>query len=649
MVKNEGRIIRRCLEAATPFFDAILVSDTGSTDDTLEIVGAYRSKPCKVVHEAWRNFGVNRTLSLDATRVFVKEDLGWDLRDAYALAIDADMRLQGNPEGLREALETRRASGIHLLQRSHGLEYINVRLMLLDHPWRCEGVTHEYWTGEQGEVSLIGADVAWIDDVGDGGSKADKFQRDERLLLEGLREKPGCERYLFYLAQTYHCMGKHEEAIKWYLKRIEAGGWIEEVWFSHYMAACDSLALDRPEDAELYVQRGYRVYPHRAEGLLKLVAFFRERSSHFKAWHYLLLVDTIPKPHTGLFLELDAYGHTRDYERSILHYYIHKEDLGAGARLCLAYQGPHETCVMNNLQHYVRQHAHLRATRLHLPCPDGFVSSSVSVDEERRLCVRSVSYFIDPEGRYILRNGLVETRNFFADWCEEGRHCINWSELELDPSSVTRWTREDYIRGLEDVRICGGDFTATTREFSYCESNRMVHGAYDRGTQQVSFRPVRPPYGETACEKNWLPLGDGKVIYAWHPFQLGRVRRESEEQPAQLEITHSYETPPWCRHLRGSASPVRVSSSELWALVHLVTPSSPRHYYHAWISLEPETYKPLKYSDVFYVHHRGIEYCLGTSVRKGGSVLQLFLSVWDRESWVYELDIASIRNQMKDF
>ena len=37
MVKNESKILRRCLDAAAPFVDAVLLSDTGSTDDTCEI------------------------------------------------------------------------------------------------------------------------------------------------------------------------------------------------------------------------------------------------------------------------------------------------------------------------------------------------------------------------------------------------------------------------------------------------------------------------------------------------------------------------------------------------------------------------------------------------------------------------------------
>ena len=43
-------------------------------------------------------------------------------------------------------------------------------------------------------------DSIWIDDIGDGGSKGDKFERDIRLLKQGLEEEPNNGRYYFYLA-----------------------------------------------------------------------------------------------------------------------------------------------------------------------------------------------------------------------------------------------------------------------------------------------------------------------------------------------------------------------------------------------------------------------------------------------------------------
>ena len=93
MVKDEGAILRRCLEAASPFVDAILISDTGSSDHTLDVARSWQtsgSKPLAVRAEAWRDFGHNRSASMRQCRAFCKE-LQWELETTFALVLDADM------------------------------------------------------------------------------------------------------------------------------------------------------------------------------------------------------------------------------------------------------------------------------------------------------------------------------------------------------------------------------------------------------------------------------------------------------------------------------------------------------------------------------------------------------------------------------
>ena len=318
MVKNESHILQRCLAAAQPFCDAMLVSDTGSVDETAALARAFNAH---VVEDTWTNFGVNRTKSLEAARTYAVK-LGWCLDHTYALVLDADMCLQGSPAELRKQLEAR-PKGAHMLQKSGHLEYVNTRLMLLSDPWYCEGVTHEYWTGERGGVLCIDRDAAWIDDIGDGGAKADKFERDEKLLLAGLEEKPDCQRYMFYLAQTYHCMNRQAEAIHWYKKRIEAGGWIEEIWYSQYMLVGNLLRLGQAQprllaaaliEAEGVVQEAFVLQPDRIEALVLIVRHLRE-TQPFKAWHYLLLAERAKPEGPKLFLETDAHCRLEEESR----------------------------------------------------------------------------------------------------------------------------------------------------------------------------------------------------------------------------------------------------------------------------------------------------------------------------------------------
>jgi len=646
MVKNESHIIARCLEAAFPFVDAVLLADTGSTDDTVQIAtdvvrGAGKEFCC--VQDLWQDFGHNRTLSLQAARKFAEGALQWKLQDSFALALDADMQLRGDPAFLRAFLRTFLKSGLMMQQRNGGLEYSNMRVMRLSDAWFCEGVTHEYWSGG-GDTENAPSDSAWIDDIGDGGAKADKFERDERLLLGGLAKKPGCERYMFYLAQTYHCLNRDLDAIHWYKKRIAAGGWVEEIWYSHLMIARTYLRLKLPFKAELWVHLGQQLQPDRAEGLLSLVTHFRETSQHHKAWHYLLQVEALKKPQESkLFLEADSYGHKCTYERSILHFYVYPDRKWEGAMCSLAYEGPMEHSVMSNLTFYAEEIEDATWERLEFPTPDGYVPSSVAVNGEGFMCVRTVSYRINEAGDYYMPSGLVETRNFSARWCNDSRTWANWEEAVPAEADATRWRREDYIRGLEDVRLCGNTFTATTREFSYCSSNRMVHGKFP----EMTFSPVHPPREENGCEKNWLPIDERRVIYGWDPLELGTITL-GDDGTSSLSIETTHATPRWFRHLRGSCPPIAVDK-DLWVLTHVVSYRSPRHYLHVWVVLDRDTMAPKAHTPPFRFRHQGIEYCLGGMlvVRELVPTFQLFVSVWDRESWCCEVPVAVFKKTLK--
>lgn len=98
------------------------------------------------------------------------------------MVLDGDMVLQGEDPHPK----LKGARGYRIIQKNGGLEYYNTRFMKLSVPWKCVGVTHEYWDG--GECDNM--EGVWIHDIGDGGAKADKYDRDVRLLTEGLREDP---------------------------------------------------------------------------------------------------------------------------------------------------------------------------------------------------------------------------------------------------------------------------------------------------------------------------------------------------------------------------------------------------------------------------------------------------------------------------
>ena len=209
MVRNEERIIQRCMESVKDVVDAFCVCDTGSNDKTREIVTEFlKTHDGCLTHVPWQNFGYNRSESFTKAQSYLKAT-GWDLKDTYGLLLDADMMFV--PGSLKTHPLTE--IGYTIVQCAGMLEYPNTRLVRMDYPWVCRGVTHEYWDGI---CSHLPRNVCRIDDFNDGGCKSDKFTRDIALLEQGLIDEPTNVRYMFYLAQTYHSLGQWKESLKLY-------------------------------------------------------------------------------------------------------------------------------------------------------------------------------------------------------------------------------------------------------------------------------------------------------------------------------------------------------------------------------------------------------------------------------------------------
>lgn len=116
IVKNESKIIERCLTSILPILDAIVISDTGSTDNTVELINGFIEKNSekvngKVYVDEWKNFGHNRSKSITNAQEWLRENQNsYNMRTTYLLTIDADMIFRITPEFKKEAL----------LQKIHG-------------------------------------------------------------------------------------------------------------------------------------------------------------------------------------------------------------------------------------------------------------------------------------------------------------------------------------------------------------------------------------------------------------------------------------------------------------------------------------------------------------------------------------------------
>ncbi|MGP8163710.1 MAG: glycosyltransferase [Acidimicrobiales bacterium] len=306
IVKNEAQVIGRLAESVREFIDYWVICDTGSTDGTPAVVRhSFAGLPGELHHDAWVDYSTNRNLALQAARG--KAD--------YLLLLDADQTVRF------EADLPELTSDAYLLLIDEGWAHWLPRLVRGDLHWYYVGSVHEYLAlGRDYRAERLPQLV--VRHFADGGGRSDKFQRERALLERDLADDPDNPRTLFYLAQTAAALGQGEEAAEIYRRRIELGGWAEEVFWSRYQRALLVAGWDRSAAvAELMQAWEYR--PTRAEPLYDLARLSRESNDHHLAHLFASEGRRIPYPDDEiLFVVRWVYEWGMDFEWAIAAYWV---------------------------------------------------------------------------------------------------------------------------------------------------------------------------------------------------------------------------------------------------------------------------------------------------------------------------------------
>lgn len=286
IVKNESPVILRCLRSMRLLLDYALVVDTGSTDETREIVRKYlleEGLPGEVIDEPWRDFAYNRSFAL--ARLRERTDID------YALVMDADDILvfaDGfDAPKVKEALNK---DFYHVEVRTGPIRFRRAQIFRNRVEFRYKGVLHEIIAAPRTVSSSATASGFHIQAGTDGArSRNPEKHRDDALTLEKALETETEEfiraRYTFYLAQSWMHAGAQENALQAYLRRVELGGWNEEVCLSLYHAGQMKEALGyRDSDIVGTYLNAYEVDPRRAEPLHGAMQYCRLNNKPHQAY-----------------------------------------------------------------------------------------------------------------------------------------------------------------------------------------------------------------------------------------------------------------------------------------------------------------------------------------------------------------------------
>ena len=563
IVKNESKIITRLFDSVISIIDCYCICDTGSTDNTVELIIDYfnnKGISGKVVSEPFKNFCHNRNFAL-------KSCIGMS---DYVLLLDADMILE--IKNFNKYILSI-ADSFHILQGNDSFFYQNMRIIKNNGLYSYSGVTHEYInTPSDNITSCIEKQTLFIRDIGDGGSKNDKFERDIKLLLDGIKEEPKNERYYFYLANSYHDSGRFGEAINVYKKRIEIGGWQEEVWYSYYRIGLCFKNMKKMNDAIKYWTYGFDFYSQRLEGLYEIIKHYRIISKHKLANLFYQQAKQILNLNLNrnsyLFLQNDIYTFKLYYEFTIFAAYVNVKNIND--EVIKVFNNSFNETEVNNMLSNMKFYKDILTQKDRIVIDDKIISvinnentlllssSSCLIPNQNNngyfMNVRYVNYLIDNNGSYLNCDKYIITVNKFVEMDKDFKiKTEKWIELKFD--------NRRYI-GIEDVRIFN-DIETNSLIFigsGFHQNHKIgiVNGNYDIISGKLNEKEIVPDFVNSNCEKNWVFVdynGSSHIIYNWNPLKICKMNNDKNI----LSLVKTNDMPKIFSRIRGSTNGFKYS------------------------------------------------------------------------------------------
>ena len=254
IVRNSSDVLERCLESVKGA-DEIVIVDTGSEDNTMEIAKRYTEK----VYEYWGCNEGGKKDGLFANFADARNKALSYCTSTHILTIDADEYLEeGGMAKLKNFTGT--ALSIRCLSEKTGEEHRQPRLYK-NHPdiyWK--GAAHNY-------LPLLGSQMS---DITIYYSKNNQKKKDPDRTMRILRsevKKHGGAREMYYLAKEYHRRSWWKKALKMYRRYVVKSKFNSEKADAFLqMARCYS-ALGRVPQAVNSIMASININPQCAEAL----------------------------------------------------------------------------------------------------------------------------------------------------------------------------------------------------------------------------------------------------------------------------------------------------------------------------------------------------------------------------------------------
>jgi glycosyltransferase involved in cell wall biosynthesis len=362
MCKNEKKRLHVTLESIIGHVDSIVAFDTGSTDNTVDILQEFSKKegiPLRLKQGEFVNFSESRNESLDFADSF--EDID------YLLLLDVNDELRGGKE-LREfgkQFKYKKNTGFLLCQEwwsGKYDKYYNTRFIKAHEGWRYVGSVHEYMVNINYDkkdsscpkIFRIPDNILLYQDRTQDDNKSSKrFIRDKELLLIDYKKNPKDTRTSFYLAQTCSCLGQNEDAYYYYKIRASMEGFWEEKFQTLIRCGITAEALGLSwYDAFTWYMKAFE-YSERVEPLIKIIQHYIDEKKWLLAYTFVSISCKLKYPeHCILFVDKNDYDYKRWHFLGIIGWYSKNYEEGKIGCLKAIECGLNNELDTNNLKFY---------------------------------------------------------------------------------------------------------------------------------------------------------------------------------------------------------------------------------------------------------------------------------------------------------
>lgn len=301
IVKNEEAHIARCLDSVAELVDEIIIVDTGSTDQTVEIVSTYTSQvymyPWKDDFSEARNYSFSKAsmdycMWMDADDILEKTEKEKFLQLKQSLSADTDIVMMKYNTSFDEAGKP-------------AFSYFRERWIRNCEQYRWIGAVHEV-IPPNGRV--VYSDIAVCHKKEGAGDPDRNLRIYQKMLAEGKALEPR-QRYYYGRELYYH--NQYEEAafvLEEFLR-------LEEGWIENKIEACSVCAscyykLGQDQTALLMLLRSLSFDLPRAELCCEIGKHFLEHANFRNAIYWYEVALHIPKnEYSGGFMLPDCYDY----------------------------------------------------------------------------------------------------------------------------------------------------------------------------------------------------------------------------------------------------------------------------------------------------------------------------------------------------